>query len=127
MTWLPGTTGAGCAGVADSGLKRPFFNIDIQTVDRLFVPPRNEMPIEIHGDLDGTMAHLFLHIHGTLAVLEQEGGERMAEIMEAHLPNAGALQQPEEPKPHPVLMEGLALTVTEDPGWSGVLALRGRV
>jgi hypothetical protein len=63
----------------------------------LFIPIRKEMPIEIHGDLDGTMAHLVFHIHGTLAVLEQEGGERMAEIMEAYLPDAGTLQQSEEP------------------------------
>ena len=42
----------------------------------------------IHGDLNGTMAHLVFDIHRTS--LEQEGGERMAEIMEAHLPNADA-------------------------------------
>ena len=40
------------------GTQRPFVDTHIQTVDRLFVPPWNEMPIEIHGDLDGTMAHL---------------------------------------------------------------------
>jgi len=84
------------------------------------------MPIDIHGDLDRTMAHLVFHIHGTFAVLEQQGGERMAEIMEADLTDASALQQPEEPKPYPVLMEGLALTVAEDPG-SGLLTVRGRV
>ncbi len=74
------------------------------------------MPIDIDGDLDRTMAHLLFHIHGILAVLEQEGGKRMTKIMEAHLPYAGALQQPEKSKTHPVLMEGLALMVTENPG-----------
>jgi hypothetical protein len=73
------------------------------------------------------MAHLVFHIHGTLSVLEQEGGERMAEIMEADLTHAGALQQPEKSEPHPVLMEGLAFMVTEDPEWNGILTVHGRV
>jgi hypothetical protein len=37
------------------------------------------------------MAHLVFHVQDTLAVLEQEGSERMAEIMETHLPHASAL------------------------------------
>jgi len=80
-----GNTGVGCAGVADSGLKDCN---EIQTVERLFVRTRKEIAIEIHGDLDGRMAHLVFDIHRTS--LEQQGGERMAEIMEAHLPNADA-------------------------------------
>ncbi|HEU4500485.1 MAG TPA: hypothetical protein VFR82_02445 [Nitrospira sp.] len=45
----------------------------------------------IHGDLDGAMARLLFHVHGTLAVLEQERGQRMAEIMEAYLAHTGTL------------------------------------
>ena len=32
------------------------------------------------------MAHLVFHIHRALTVLEQEGSERMAKVMKAHLP-----------------------------------------
>ena len=39
------------------------FDTEIHTVDRLFVPSRNEMPVEIHSDLDGTMAHLERRAH----------------------------------------------------------------
>jgi hypothetical protein len=39
----------------------------------------------------------------------------MTKIMESHLPHAGGLQEPEELESDPILMEGLALTVTENP------------
>ena len=73
------------------------------------------MSIEIHGDLDGTMTHLVFHIHGAFAILQQERGERMAEIMEAHLPNACTLQQAKELQAHSVLMQRFALGVGEYP------------
>jgi hypothetical protein len=58
----------------------------VESIHRLAVGPRDEVTIGIHGDLDGMVAHLVLHIGQGLAVRDQPRGERVPKIVEADLP-----------------------------------------
>lgn len=56
----------------------------IESIEGLFIPAWNQMPITIHGDLDRRVPHLFFDVDRALAVLEEERSESMAQTMEPH-------------------------------------------
>ena len=43
------------------------------------------MSVQINRDRDGAVPHLFLHLDGALALLEQQTGEGVTQIMESDL------------------------------------------
>lgn len=67
--------------------------LSIKSIHGLFIPAWNQMAVTIHCDLDRRVPHLFFDVDRTLAVLEQERGERMAQIMEAHPSQLGLRQE----------------------------------
>jgi hypothetical protein len=50
------------------------------------------VPIDVHRHLDRVVPELVLHVDDRLPVLEQAGGERMAEIVEANPPEPRLLK-----------------------------------
>src|SRR5215472_1484601 len=74
------------------GLKNRLFGLLIESVNRLLIPARNQMPVEIHGHLNRRMAHLLLDVDRTLPLLEQERRKRMTQIVEADAPEFGLLE-----------------------------------
>ena len=42
----------------------------IESIDGLFIPARNQMPIEIDGHLNGRVTHLLLHVNQAFALLQ---------------------------------------------------------
>src|SRR5215831_19032902 len=65
----------GCAWVASGRIVEP--------IDSLSVGSWNEVAIDVYGDLDGGVPHLLLHVRRALALLEQQAGERVAQVVEA--------------------------------------------
>lgn len=57
----------------------------VEPIDRLPISHGNQVPVKINRDRDGGMPHLLLHIDRALALLEQQTGEGMTQIMEANL------------------------------------------
>jgi hypothetical protein len=73
------------------------------------------MAVEVYGHLNGAVAHLIVHIDRTFTVLQEERGERMAQVMESDLSHSRTFQQTEECQADPVLIQWLPLLVTKDP------------
>src|SRR5262245_16658619 len=101
----------GCVWVADGFVFQP-----IQPVHRCLIPAWHEMPVGVHGDLDATVPHLLFDVGQRLAVLDQEAGEGMPQVVHADIPQARFCQEL-APDTHVkvCLVAGLALLVGEDP------------
>ena len=50
----------------------------IQPIHRLNIRTANQMPVQIYGDLYGTMLHLLFHIRGAFLLLEDKTGKGVA-------------------------------------------------
>jgi hypothetical protein len=79
------TGGPGCARGADSASKPTVSTGGIESINCLFIPAGDEMPVEIDGDLDRGMAIRSMTWTGFSPVLQEQRGEGMAEIIEADL------------------------------------------
>ena len=58
----------------------------IEFVHGLAITARYQMAVDIDGDIDGAVAHLVLDVGEALAVLEKQGRERMAQVVETNAP-----------------------------------------
>src|ERR1700687_3188475 len=65
---------------------------EIQAIDPRDVRSRNKMPIRIHRHLDGTVAHLILHVGQRGAVPDEQAAEGVSQIMEAESTQARAVK-----------------------------------
>ena len=51
------------------------------------------MAVDVDGDLDRRVPHLFLHVGQRFTVLNQQRSERVPDVVDADLPQVGAFQQ----------------------------------
>ena len=59
-----------------------------QPVYRLPVCARDQVPVVVHGDLDGMMPHLVLHVGKRFPVCDEPGREGMPQVVESDLTEA---------------------------------------
>ena len=83
--------GSGCGGVADGCCHRRNDHV-IQAIDRSFIPARNQVSVDVYGDLNGVMSHLFLDVGEGFALLNEEACECMAKVMETNVTQACFLE-----------------------------------
>jgi hypothetical protein len=89
----------GCVGVAAGCV--------IQPVHRRPICPWNQVTIDVDGDLDRGMPHLLFDVHQAFAILKQQRGEGMAQIMEPDPPESGLRQHlVEDPVPEIIPSSG---------------------
>jgi len=103
---------SGCVWVADGCGFKP-----VEAVHRGFVPAWHEVPVDIHRNLDAVMSELLLYIDQGFAVMNEEGGEGVPQIMQADMAQACLGQQF---VPHPIaevsFIEQRAVRCDEHPG-----------
>lgn len=66
----------------------------IESVDRLFIPAWDQMPITVHRDLDRGVPQLFLHVDRAFPLLKEQAGVAMSQIVEPHLTEPSLLRSP---------------------------------
>jgi hypothetical protein len=99
---------AGCVGVAAGCV--------IQPVDRRPIRPWNQVTIGVDGDLDRGVAQLLFDVHQAFAILKQQRGEGVAQIMEPDPPESGLRQHlVEDPVAEIIPVQWTAELITEDP------------
>ena len=54
----------------------------VEGINPADIAARNEVPVNIHGDLDRAVAHLLLDIGKAGALLNEKGSERVSKCME---------------------------------------------
>jgi len=54
-----------------------------QSIDRLTIRPGDQVPVGIHGDLDGVVPHLLLHVGKGFPVSDEPGCKRVPQVVEA--------------------------------------------
>src|SRR5262249_41176831 len=79
--WLVESAAArSCGWVADGNV--------VETVNGLAVRSGGQGPVHVNGGLDGGVTKLLLDVGRALALLEQEAGVSVAEVVKAHAPES---------------------------------------
>jgi hypothetical protein len=68
----------------------------VQPINPADIRTRHEMPIQIHGDLDGAVSELISHIGQARSRLNQQGSVRVTKIMDPEVPKSCFLDCGEE-------------------------------
>jgi len=64
----------------------------IKSIDGLLVSAWYKMTIQVYGYLYGRVAHLVSDVHETFALLKQQGGKGVTEIVETDLTEPGVFE-----------------------------------
>jgi hypothetical protein len=87
----------------------------VETIHHLPIPSGNEMPVGVDRQLDRVVPELFLHVSETLALLNQERRERVAEIVYPAGAKPRATTDSLHDLPDPHLVEWVPFAVGEEP------------
>jgi hypothetical protein len=87
----------------------------VQTVHRLTVRARYQVPIGVHGDLYGVVPHLIPHVGEGLPVPDEPRREGVPEVVEPNPPKPRLLQTQGEGPPHVRRVEGRPVNGGENP------------
>ena len=60
----------------------------VQTVHSLAVATWNQVPVDVHGHLNGTVPHLLLDVNGCSPIAQKQTCEGMSNIMKANVPKS---------------------------------------
>jgi hypothetical protein len=71
---------------------RHFFGSAIQSVNPSYVFSGNQVAISVNCDLNATVPHLLLNVGRRNSGLNQQGSERVAQIMKAEFPKPSLLR-----------------------------------
>ena len=113
----------GCGFPGFSPLNLPFRIV--QTVHRFPVCPGLQVPVYVHGDLDGRVPHLLLDVGQRFPVGEKGRREGVSEVMESQPAQSRLRQNPPVRLYYRGRFQFASLGVDEDPLWHGASLRQG--